>query len=154
VFQQGIIFFYLSVTVAAFIYTMTRIAVVFPKPLIMIAYGMMAPYQADSEWNTDFIAEGYRDGAWQRIDLGRYYPFGFGETNVRKHLITFHWRDPESEQRARASMALQILAHERARGNSYASLRIIREEWPRSAEGFDALRKKPFINAQILIEVQ
>lgn len=152
--QMSVVVFYLAVTCAAFIYVMTRIRVLFPEPVVIFAYGMMAPYQADSEWNTDFIAEGLQGTAWHPIDLAPYYPFGFGETNVRKHLITFHWRGAESDQRARASQALQILALERRRGHSYTAVRIIQQQWPRSPEGFDALRKKPYMTSEVLTEVR
>lgn len=134
-FQQLIVVCYLVITAAAFIYTMTRIQI-FPQTLISWSFGMMAPYQGDTDWNAHLIAEGKRpSGVWQRIDLTPYYaPFSHGEGLIRRyffHAGTFGTPGNLARYRQLGEALLRVEP-------SYLAVRFTLERWPRSPEGFEA----------------
>jgi hypothetical protein len=151
--QQLVLFFYLTVTTAGFIFTMTRLEIpLIPKLLVWWSYGMMAPYQGDRPWNGDFLYEGQlADGSWVPIDITPYMPYEFGERNVRKHLKIYKGELRVSKF---TEFALMLLDRERARGTPYRSVRITYEQWPRSNGGYDFLRVPTFMTRSFITQVQ
>lgn len=148
---------FLTVTIAGFVFTMTRVYVpLIPRRLIHFSYGMMAPYQGDVPWNADLGAEGQRaDGSWVDVDLDPYYPFEFGEKNVRMHMRSFKAFGDEVRREKFSELAEQLLAHERERGRPYQALRLSWYLWPRSPAGFTFLRHEPFfLERGVLAEVR
>ena len=149
--QQIIVIVYLAVTAAAFVFTMTRISLL-PLWVTRWSYGMMAPYQGYVSWNDDFLYEGLRpDGEWERIDIDRYLPHGFGERNVRKSLRVYAEAD---RRRKFTEFALSLLAHERARGRDYRAVRVFFDHWDRSPAGFEFLHTPLFTEREPLTNVQ
>lgn len=146
---------YLIFTASGFLYTFARYDFPgVPHVLTHISYGMMAPYQADSEWNIGLRADGQlMDGTRERIDLHRYYPVGTGERSAREVLIGIRHGGDEALQKAYRSLAEQVMAHEADRGREYLSVTLLLEEWPRSPEGYEALRVAPYVQETHLITV-
>ena len=153
--RQAIVIGYLGITLTALLYTLFRIQLpLVPSFLMHFSYGMMAPYQGDNERNDDLYAEGeLPDGHRARIDLAPYFPYGFGERNVRMYLRSF---SPDSARRHQGyvSLAEQLLVSERKLGTPYVSLKLYGETWPRSPAGFEALRVPAFVSRQFLAEAQ
>jgi hypothetical protein len=153
--QHAVILLYLTVTFGAFFFTMTKHEFPFlPYPVIHWSYGMMAPYQGDTDWNADLRAEGLKDGSWERIDLNPYFPFGHGEKNVRMFLRIYLGRGLNGQRDKYTELALQILDRERERGKEYASVRLYFDTWWRSPDGFEALRLPGFTESEFLTQVQ
>jgi hypothetical protein len=155
--QHAVVVSYLVVTAAAFVYTMTRVRPVpYPLwPLVQMSYGMMAPYQGDTEINEDLIAEGKRpDGKWERIHLDPYFPVGFGEKNVRKFLRSFKAQGTEVHRRKYTEFAWKLLERERRRGRPCEAVRLLWQEWERSPAGFHFLQHEPFVSTQFITQVQ
>jgi hypothetical protein len=149
------ILFYLLVTFAAFLFTMTRVRVpVLPWPLVAFSYGMMAPYQGYHPWNGDLRAEGLAaSGGWERVDLSPYFPFGRGEANIRTFFLTFRARGESELRDQERKFARQVWVRESESGRTYRHLRMWREQWPASPLGFDALRREPFVTTELLSQV-
>ena len=148
--QHSIVFGYLAITFGAFVYTMSRIEIL-PKWVTRWSYGMMAPYQGDTPWNADFVYEGrLPGGAWKRIDIDAYMPYGFGERNARKFFRVY---DDAARRGKFAGFALLLLDRERAHGRPYEAVRITYEQWDRSPAGYEFLRLPAFTMRQLLTEV-
>jgi hypothetical protein len=119
------------------------------------SYGMMAPYQGDTDWNGDVLAEGQLpDGTWHVVSLDPYLPYGSGEKNVRKFLRTYQKLGPLGHREKFTQWALLLLGHERAQGRNYQAIRFTFEKWPRSTGGFEFLRRSPFVEKQYITEVR
>jgi hypothetical protein len=155
--RHAFLLLYLFVTVSAFLYTFTITALRVPGiPYLVLrwAYGMMAPYQGDNEWNRALLVEArLPDGTWTPVDISRYMPYGFGERNAREFFRVFEPKGDAYKKQKIGEFASQILAKERARGMPYAALRVSFEDWPRSPGGFEHLRHDPFIDRTFLIQV-
>ncbi|MBI3331858.1 hypothetical protein HYZ99_02755 [Candidatus Peregrinibacteria bacterium] len=153
VIQQSTVVIYLAITVSAFLYTMVRVTPPIPRLLLFWSYGMMAPYQGDTWFNDDLRAEGQLpDGSFELISLDPYIPTGFGERNVRKHLKTFQ-PDHDTYRRKFTAFARALLERERARGKLYDAVRLTWLSWPRSPEGYDALKHPPFLTEEFITQV-
>jgi hypothetical protein len=146
---------YLAVTVAAFLYTTLRIQIPFlPWSLVHWSYGMMAPYQGELSVNGDLRAEGEEpDGTWQPIDLAPYFPVGFGERNVRMYLRTFRGDGDEAYRAKYGELAQRVMALEAERGRLHRAVRLWWDTWPRSVDGFSALRRAPYISSELILTV-
>ncbi len=153
--RQTVVLAYLCVTALAFLYTMVRVrppAMLWP--VVRFSYGRMAPYQGDTETNEDLVLEGQLpDGRWEVIALEPYFPFGFGEANVRVYLRSFKARGHDVLRAKYAELGLQILAREHEQGRTYTTLRLLWQEWPRSPAGFDFLRRVPFVETSVIAQV-
>lgn len=150
-----VILAYLCVTAFAFLYTMIRVrppAMLWP--MVRFSYGMMAPYQGDTETNEDLVLEGQLpDGRWEIIALESYFPFGFGEANVRTYLRSFKARGRDILRAKYAELGWQILMRERDHGRMYTTVRLLWQEWPRSPAGFGFLRRAPFVETFVITQV-
>jgi hypothetical protein len=155
VLRHTIILAYLLITGAAFIYTMTGIALPVPWHLLRWSYGMMAPYQGDTDWNADIRAEGkLPSGSWETIRLQPYYkPFGHGEEMSRKYLVQEAATNIAGKEQLYRKIAEQLLTHQKRAGKEYTTVRIWRDRWPRSPEGFEAQRLPAFTETVLLTEV-
>lgn len=155
--QHSIIALYLFVTGAAFLYTMTRIwTPIIPRQILLFSYGMMAPYQRDSEWNYDVVAEGQlADGSWEQIDLKAYYPYEPGEGVIRRQLTTYQkLLSKELRQRRFTDLAIMLLDRERAKGKPYVGVRLWSHKWGRSPAGYEYLRRPPMLMTDLLADVR
>ena len=154
--QHTVIVFFLLVTFAAFVYTMTRITLPgIPKVFTYWSYSMMAPYQGDVSWNADLYIEGeLPDGTWEQVTLDRYMPHGFGERNVRKFFRMYGFNGDRSKRPMYAAYLLQVLDRERERGKPYKSLRAYFDQWDRSPAGFEFLHLPLFTSRQFITQVQ
>lgn len=163
--KSALIFFYFAITASAILFTLTRIRVPFlPWFFIRWSYNVMAPYQGDTDFNDDLVAEGeLPNGVWEQVNLDPYLPFGKGERNVRKHLRSFQMReqhffpDPADDGLYLAKFqefATQLLAHEREKGNTYEAIRLTWVSWPRSPDGYEALRIPLFTKEEIITIVR
>jgi hypothetical protein len=148
---------YLYVTLAAFLFAFTINTVRLPGipyRVLLWAYGMMAPYQGDDEWNGALRVEARGpDSAWQTIDIARYMPYGFGERNAREFFRVFEVGGEDAQKEKVTEFARQLLEREQARGMPYRAIRISFEKWPRSPGGFEQLRLEPFIQRTFLTQV-
>ena len=143
---NSILLAYLAITLAGFLFTMFRVRLPLPWILIRWSYNMMAPYQGDTDFNEELVAEGLAaNDVWARIDLSPYLPFGDGERNVRMYLRSFRKSEDELALGAYQELAKQLFAREKDQGKAWMAVRLTWEEWPRSPEGFDALRKEPHL---------
>ncbi len=155
VFQYGALAIYVIVTVAALVFTMTRVQLL-PMSVMRFSYAMMAPYQTYANRNADLHAEGRAgSGAWQTIDLAPYYPYGHGEANLRRYLLLPRWKalvdgDYSVVNAQYRLIAQQLLAHERQKGMPYDHVRLLWEEWPVSYGGFEDMRVAPFMSGSIV----
>jgi hypothetical protein len=144
IIQRLILAAYLTVTLSAFLYTMTRWSPL-PWSVIALSYGMMAPYQGVPPENARLVAEQRRAGGdWEDLDLGPYYPMQHGETIIRQHIPFLRWRtatgapqDMENLRLAYEQLAWQILAREQQRDPSLVAVRLWWDRWPLSERGFE-----------------
>ena len=151
---QTIVLAYLLVTAGAFVYTMTGYAVL-PVYAIYWSYGMMAPYQSDSENNTDIFYEGILlDGSSRIISLDPYMPYASGERGARESLRLYQSLGKPLHRRMFTAFALQLLAHERERGRDYRAIRVYYDTWPRSPAGYQFLHTPVFTTHELLTEVR
>ena len=153
-FQQLVVVCYLVITAAAFVYTMTRERLL-PQPVISWSFGMMAPYQGDTDWNAVLVAEGkLTSGAWQRIDLEPFYrPFSHGEGLIRRYF--FHdgtFGTPGNTTRYR-QLGEALLRLEQRAGHPFTAIRFTLEQWPRTPEGFEAKHLPQFTKVIPLVTV-
>ena len=149
-----IVIVYLVITAAAFVYTMTRMQI-FPQTVISWSFGMMAPYQGDTDWNAVLVAEGKMpSGQWRRIDLDPYYaPFSHGEGLIRRYFFhdgTFGTSGNSARYR---QLGERLLAVENSKGAAYTAIRFTLEKWPRSPEGFEAKHVPAFTTVVPLVTV-
>lgn len=124
-----------------FLYTMTKkYPPLIPWRLSRFSYGMMAPWQSYTITNTELVAEGRGvDGVWERIDLWPYFPYMRGERGIRETLRTFRGQRNQKY----AAMADMLKEREAKNGKVYEEIRILWERWPKSVDGYSALRKEP-----------
>lgn len=134
--------YFLFMTAYAFIYTMSRVQIFpfIPWVVLRYHYGMMAPYQGYSTDNADLLAEGLKEGAWQRIDLDPYYPMILGNRIMYRRLRSFSFLEPDVHQKKYGELAKKLLEIENEKGERYESVRLTWQEWPMSVEGWDARR--------------
>ena len=102
------------------------------------AYGMLAPYQNDQETSIELavVAE-QPNGLFEPLPIDRYFVGGLAERDARSILTELRDQDSGSLLTYFVPMMTQILQHERESGRDLVSLRVYREEWLRSAEGYD-----------------
>ena len=95
---------------------------------------MMAPYQGYNTHAKDILLEGQQpDGSWQRIDLDTYFPHGTGERSIRVRFYPF----PEEVRKDKyEELARHILRLE----EEYRAVRLSMQQWPLTAEGYEAGR--------------
>ncbi len=145
------------VTCSAFLYTLTRVRTTLPWSVLRFGYAMMAPYQGYATKATAFVAEGRREGEgeWETIDLAPYFPVSRGETIARALLRSFVEEDGNDARRREqyVIMALQLLEREQERGNAFAEVRLLFEQWPVSVLGYEANRIEPLIERYPLARV-
>ena len=152
---QTILLFYLTVTGAALLYTLFHIHTPVPWALVRFSYTMMAPYQGDTEINEDLVAFGeYADRSTKIIDLDRYIPGGKGERNVRKYLRSFRRTEDDLQVQKYTDFAEQLFARERKKDPNLTSVTLNWHAWPRSPQGFDALRTPPHLVATFITRVR
>ncbi len=149
------IFAYVSVLLSALIFAMTRTAPLWPKEVFYHFYAMMAPYQSDSDINTDIVAEGLnRGGRWEKIDLNLYFPQGLGEANARRKLEGVESLKTEEDlQKGYRQLAAQVRALEAKNKRSYSAIRLYRDTWPKSHAGFEALHTPENTTHAFLLQV-
>jgi hypothetical protein len=155
--QNLALIIYLCITLSAFVFTLSRVRVPgVPHTLLHWAYGMMAPYQGDTDWNgAMYVTAQLPDGTWQEVDTSPFMPFEFGERNVREFFRVFVAPTPvEGQRSAFTEYALQLLDRERESGKEYQSLRIYFDQWERSPAGFTFLRHEPFVHRQLVTRVE
>ncbi len=101
---------------------------------------MLAPYQKDSDINTEPVVIAWdASGASTLLRIEKYFPGVRGERNSRMRLEKMK-QDLPSMQSQYKPILTQILQHERAAGHEYVRLDLVWETWPRSPLGYDALR--------------
>jgi hypothetical protein len=156
-----IIVAYLLLSLEAFTYTMFRRHIgMFPWPLAGYFYAMMAPYQGYMRWNFDFLAQGKRpDGTWEMIDLLPYYPsYSRGQRNIRQSLLMVRWKgerqhDPEMLHQRYKDLARLLQQQEARQGRPYDGIRLWRQDWPMSHEGYEALREPIYSQFMLIAEL-
>jgi hypothetical protein len=142
---------YLLITAGAFVLTMSKMEPPLPYALVHWSYGMMAPYQGDTDWSADFVYEGkLPNGTWEKIDVDSYLPYGFGERNVRKFMRVYSRLGPDGHRRMFRQYALLLLERERARGKQYSSIRVFFDTWPRSPAGYSFLYLPAFTTRELV----
>ncbi len=108
--------------------------------LTFFSYGMLAPYQKDSDVNTEPVVIAWdASGASRLLRIEKYFPGVRGERNSRMRLEKMK-QDFESMKRQYEPILTQILLHEHAAGREYVRLDLFWEVWPRSPLGYEALR--------------
>lgn len=137
--QWAILGAFVIVNLAAFVYTMTR-AMVLPWPVIVLSYGMMAPYQSATPYSFALTAESVlEDGSRQPLDLSPYYPMVAPEAAIRQYVPFIHWRKDAEAPFDLASMyhqiARQVLAREQAAHPGIRRIELYWEQWPISPFG-------------------
>lgn len=115
-------------------------------------YGMLAPYQGYSETTEGYAAEGWRDGAWEPIDLAPYYPVLPGERSMREQYFHENLASFPSDDGAQRAYAEKLLSLERAGGRPYDSLRLSWTQWRPEPDGFRAGAEGP-IRSVVLVTV-
>jgi hypothetical protein len=145
---------YLWLAVCAFIVTVIRIPVPWPRDPIVFLYGTMAPYQSYGYVHNDMVAEGQLpDGSWKYIDLLPYYPVLFGEGAVRRQQAGFRYVNSQTGTLAiRQRYAQRLLEMERAKGNDYRAVRLNWEWWPNMTGPYEENRFPAATNRRLLIE--
>lgn len=136
-FLDALILSYCGLLAAAFFVAMThRFPTVLRGP-ILFAYGMIAPYQGASNNNTELVLVGYQDsGVATIIDLDGYFPGLHGERNARQNFDMLAETSIEKLAPFYGNYVSQIFDHEKAKGNMFTHLELIREQWPKSVEGY------------------
>jgi hypothetical protein len=144
------------VTLLAFILTMTKVSVpLAPRRLVLWSYGMMAPYQGDTDWNGELVLYGkLPDGTVHQLALEEYLPYGFGELNVRQFLRVYQVRGELAHKEQFTKLGLQLLEHERAQGRPYQLLTLAMHRWERSPAGYYYLHTPLFTEVQPLTQVR
>lgn len=135
---------YLGLTICALSFTLFRSS---PLPISVVSYfyGMIAPYQGYSEYSADLKAEGLKsDGAWEAIDLTKYFPVSMGERTYRMNMQTARNRGRSVAEAAYENLKIQLKEHEGERGHLYSDIRLTFDVWPTSPAGFAALRLPAF----------
>ena len=152
--MQGVVVGYLLVTLAAFVFTMTRIRIpLIPWPLVHWSYGMMAPFQGYTRISKELVVKGIRsDGTPEQVDLAPYSPFFYGEANIRTYFPPFI-DEPAELQRRYRFMAERLLALEREQGHGFDQLRLSFELWPASPAGYEFLRQESFVSREDILTV-
>ncbi|TSC78805.1 MAG: hypothetical protein G01um101425_964 [Candidatus Peregrinibacteria bacterium Gr01-1014_25] len=149
---RAIVLAYLAVTLLGLRAAMTHRVPQLPflHAAVFFSYAMAAPYQGDTWWNGALAAEGrHPDGTWEAIELTPYFPMGNGEANARMFLRSLK---PAGRRFAAAvDIGLQLQAREAEQGRTYDRVRVLWEEWPRSPEGFAALRREPYFTLRRVI---
>ena len=148
---------FLLLQTEAFLHTMFRQEFgIFPWRLTRYFYALMAPYPGYKVWNYELVAEGKKDGEWRVIDLLPYYPgYTRGQRNTRNGMISVYWQsqernDPGLIARKYGELAISVQSHEAEHGNAYDAVRIWREDWPMSPNGYEALRLPQFSSRVLL----
>ncbi len=143
IFLNIVISLYLVITAGGMYQTVTHIqSPIFPT-LSQFSYGMLAPYQGDSDINAEVVLIAEEEGGATRIlPVGRFFQGELGERTVRSLLEQLKDRDVPALREIYEPMLVQILQHERDKGHAYLSLSIYQEAWPKSVDGYEALRTR------------
>jgi hypothetical protein len=139
-FLDSVIVAYLLITAGGMYITVTHEPLFVLQPLARYSYGMLAPYQGDSDWNSDIAVVAWQGNASVLLPVDTYFPGMLGERNVR--MILSHipaWETHEKKQ-AFERVFSQILTHERQAGRPYDRIDVYAEDWLRSPESYDARR--------------
>jgi hypothetical protein len=151
--QHTFLLFFLSLTAIALHYTIVRVDVPFiPWPILRFHHGLMAPYQGHTIYNQDLLAEGKIDGIWEAINLDPYYPMILGNRIMTRRLRRFEWEGETLWKEKHQELAHLLLGHEQRNGKGYQSVRLTWQEWPRSPEGWDAMRDDEHVTDYFLAE--
>ncbi len=154
--QHAVVIVYLTITAAAFIFTMSvgNLSLL-PYAWFHWNYGMMSPYQGDVSWNKGLMVEGeLPNGKHALVDLEPYLPYGFGERNVRLFMRMFLSLGEQAYRDKFAQLGLMILDRERAAGRPYTSLTLRFDQWPRSPAGYEFLHLPLFTTQEFITRVQ
>jgi hypothetical protein len=148
--------FYLWITLCAFLLTILRIRLFYPKDLVIYSYGMMAPYQSYTPINGDILAEGRTaDGTWHVIDLSPYYPVIFGERNAREYFAMYTYTtDPAQRGSSREEFARTLGRLENEKGKNFTAIRISWQQWPAMTDNYHFLKVPAFITTTPMYEVE
>ena len=141
---------YLLVTFGGLTYTIFRIKLPLPWPLVFYSYATMAPFQGNHPRNSDLVAEGLKeDGMWEVIDLQYYIPMGRGWKTVR---LMMHEIPQEKREQAYDDFAQMLLDREGSWGRRYRGVRLIAEYWYSSPKGYEGMRKDPYVERRLMGE--
>lgn len=126
-----------------------------PRALTVFAYGTIAPYQGYASESFDWGVSGLSEnGTWEAIDTSAYEPFIRGEGIYRHFRMLFRFEGTDAELKAHFErLADQIRKLEAARGKTYGPIRFEWWEWPISPEGYDALKREPFLKKTFVTDV-
>ena len=118
-----------------------------PEMFVKHSYGMMSVFSISSERNWEVFAEGLtEDGSRERLPMQRYFPMRQGFIN--EYIYNLWYRgDGQGNYNA---LAGKILLGELDRGQRWASVELVQETWPRSAEGYNTLRSGSGVTRLVL----
>ncbi len=146
VWQILIVACFFLVNAAGLLKAATAVEAPLPGILLMSSYGMMSVFSVTSESNWEIVADGIgSDGVRHRVALTHYFPMRQGFINEFTYNL---WRF--GGQAYYDALATRLLERERAGGSAFASLELVQETWPRSAQGYQAERKPPKLTQQVL----
>ena len=153
--RQAIVLAYLAVTASALLFTMTRIVFPFPFIVIFWSYGMMAPYQSDTAFNSEIIYEGVLpEGETCRVNIIPYMPYAMPVRDARESLHIYEFLGGAGLRAMFTAFGQQVLDRERKHGAKWTAIRIYRETWPRSPAGYGFLHTPVFTTRILLTTVQ
>jgi hypothetical protein len=140
-FLDALICVYFVITLGGLYMTFTHKPFPILTTLSYFSYGMLAPYQGDSDYNVDVAVIAYEpSGATVLLNVHKYFPGVFAERNSRLRLEQLAGQSLPAMRVLYTEMLTQILEHEHQSGHPYTGLRLYWEKWPRSAEGYSELR--------------
>lgn len=142
IFLDAIICTYLLITIGGLITTVTHEAPIpFLEALTHFSYGMLAPYQGDTDQNVEPAVVGTDAlGRSTLVPIDGYFSGIHGERNVRQLMGIFLFENDHLRAQALVPFLSHILEHERRSGHPYVRLDLYEDQWTRSPNGYDALR--------------
>ena len=141
VYDELIVLYFL-VTIGGLFTTFTHKPFFILSDLTHFSYGMLAPYQGDSDQSHELAVVGWDSkGTSTLVPVDQYFPGDHGERNSRQFFETPYAFEKSFElPQTYVPFLTQILDHERAKGHPYERLDLWHDQWTRTPEGYDALR--------------
>lgn len=149
---DALIVSYFVVTSLGVYTTFTHQSPAFLRPLTRFSYGMLAPYQGDSDENYDIAVVAWHQNMSVLHPVHQYVPGIFGEKILRITMVFIPEKDIEGRRKAYTSFFSQILEHERDTGKQIDRFDVYSEVWQRSPLSY--YERRPLAKREFLLSVQ
>ncbi len=131
---------YIFVTIGGLYSTFTHRTFFFVPMLTHYSYAMLAPYQGDSDDNTELAVVAWQGQVSTLLPVDGYFPGIHGERHSRMFLTHIPEWEVLGKQSVYTGLFSQLLTHEHAKGMQWDRIDVYAEKWLRSPHSYEENR--------------